>query len=150
MQVPKIESGLHNLVFVRVAAVWMHFSLPGGKWKTHVPGEMEACFSWRWTGPKPLIQFPLQIWSMQCPVSVFHIISVWWCVVFTMKGTSWREMEAQLLATTLNALAFPTRLSFITLSVLDCYDDVHSKCEGCLPPKKEPSRNRRNQRIDVC
>ena len=73
MQGPKTESGLHNLVFVLVAAVRMHFSLQGGKWKMHGPGKMETCFSWHWIGPKPLIQFPLQVWSMQCRVLVFHI-----------------------------------------------------------------------------
>ena len=40
------------------------------------------------------IQFPLPVWSMQCGVSVFHIISVRWSVTFTMGGTSWCEMEA--------------------------------------------------------
>ena len=39
MQVPKTESGLHNLVFVLVAAVRMHSSLQGGKWKMHGPGK---------------------------------------------------------------------------------------------------------------
>ena len=37
MQVPKTESGLHNLVFVLVAAVRMHSSLQGGRWKMHGP-----------------------------------------------------------------------------------------------------------------
>ena len=36
----------------------------------------------------------LQVWSMQCRVSVFQIISVQWSVEFTMGGTSWCEMEA--------------------------------------------------------
>ena len=82
-------------------------SLQGGKWKMHGPGKMETCFSWHWIGPKPLIQFPLQVWSMQYRVLVFHIISVRWCVVFTMGGTSWCEMEAQLLTSTPSALSFP-------------------------------------------
>ena len=94
MQVPKTESDLHNLVFVLVAAVRMHSSLQGEKWKMHGPGKTETCFSWPWTGPKLLIQFLLQVWSMQCRVSVFLIISVQWSVAFTMGGTSWCEMEA--------------------------------------------------------
>ena len=50
-----------------------------------------------WTrknGNAHLIQFLLQVWSMQCRASVFHVISVQWSVAFTMGGTSWCEMEA--------------------------------------------------------
>ena len=51
MQVPEAESGIYNLVFVRVAAVRVHFSLPGGRREMHGPGQMEVCFSWPWIGP---------------------------------------------------------------------------------------------------
>ena len=91
MQVPKTESGLHNLVFVLVAAVGMHSSLQGGRWKMHGPEKTETCFSWLWTGPKFSIQLFQQVLSMQCRVSVFHIISVRWSVAFTMEGTLWCE-----------------------------------------------------------
>ena len=33
---------------------------------------------------------------------------------------------------------FP-RVSFIIISVLDCHDDTHSRCEGCLP-FRDPAR----------
>ena len=82
------------------------------------------------------IQFFLQVQSMQCRVSVFHIISVRWSGAFTMRGISWCEMEAELLASIPSALVF--------------FKVAHSRCQGRLPVKKGPSPNRRNQRIDAC
>ena len=78
MREPKAESGLHNFG----------------------PGNTETCFSWPWTRPKFSIQLLFQVWSMQRLVSVFHIMSVRWCVAFTSVGTSRHDMEASLLAST--------------------------------------------------
>ena len=85
----------------------------------------------------------------QHPNSVFHIISLRWCVVFRMGRTS--GCEAQLPASTPSAFAFPEVAFYRPTFFVDCHDDAHGtcECEGRLPFKKRPSPQVKNMRVDV-
>ena len=85
----QVRSGCANMAEFRSFLITSHIH---GKRRRKVslltawPGNRKICFSLPWTGLGQshwfnyYVQFPLHVWSMQCPISVFHMICVRWCV----------------------------------------------------------------------
>ena len=96
MQVPQTESGPHNLVFVLVAAVRMHFSLQGGKCKCMGPEKRKRAFDS--ISPAGLVN-AMSRFGIPCHFYFFLVVRG-----IYNGSTSWCEMRV--LASTPSDLAF--------------------------------------------